>query len=311
MEKKSSVIQKLLWALFVICIPSCTQDTPIPNASPKSTHRTSVVAVDANTWVERDRRAIGSLTDGQCYEVWDVYYNLYTGEIVDEVYIDTYCDTVLDNGGYGGGGSGGGGGGGGDGSCRGCPNDDDLADPFSDFEPTFIFPFAGNKPIQEYPNRCAGVQGLWNLSLNNNNQETVGVITADGKFLTVAVVGATGGSWGGLYYQPDVSASVYYSWPDNLGPPTQNYAGMRHVANYYLIPIQATVHTHSPCLVDGTDGITNITQISGGDLSIAKAYRTIQHYIVGCDAIGTYAYNSTVPILVERGRLENTCVNLN
>jgi hypothetical protein len=51
--------------------------------------------------------------DGQCYQIQDVYYNLYTGEIVDIVNLGTFCYNSGSGGGGNGGGTGGGGGGGG------------------------------------------------------------------------------------------------------------------------------------------------------------------------------------------------------
>lgn len=63
-----------------------------------------------------------SLKDGQCVEIWDVYYNLYTGEVVDEVYIGTDC------GGSPGSPGGGGGGGGGDGTSGTGPDGNPYAD---------------------------------------------------------------------------------------------------------------------------------------------------------------------------------------
>ena len=94
--------------------------------------------------------------------------------------------------------------------------------------PANVYLFDGQKPLSEYSDKCSGVDGLWNLGVSNNNAETAGVITADGKFLVVAVVGAMGGAFGGLYHH-DTGVGLgtyYYQWPTGQGAPTQTYQGM-------------------------------------------------------------------------------------
>ena len=257
--------------------------------------------------LQRTNGSIDGPINGPIVNTCIDWYNAGTGE-----YITTTGDcglTMPDLGesptGTPGGGGGtpgdyaGGGGGGGTGSEYN----------FSRFNPADVYPFNGNKPLGEYASKCSGLQKLWDLSWDNNYKETVGVITTDGKLLSVAVVGSSGGGWGGLYYKPSISPKVYYTWPDSQGPPTQTYAGMVHAAGQYFIPISATVHTHTPCLTDGTDGVSG-TILSQGDQNVASTYPNIAHYLVGCNAIGSFNGSSSSPALIKTGPLSETCPEL-
>lgn len=162
----------------------------------------------------------------------------------------------------------------------------------------------GVKPLEEYTTVCGGVQGIWNSSLAVK-KETVGVITADNKFIYIAQVGYAGGSWGGLYtYQ----GQAYYTYPDSQGYPNQSYAGIIHSAGQYFIPIKGTVHTHSPCVDDGTDGVTSVN-LSDGDQQLAARYPNLKHYIIGCDAVGQFSTSNGngSPTLLGTGNLSTTC----
>jgi len=174
--------------------------------------------------------------------------------------------------------------------------------------PADVYLYDGQKPLGEYADKCSGVQALWNLGVSNNNAETVGVITGDGHFLVVAIVGQMGGAWGGLYhFDSGVGAGVdYYQWPDSQGAPTQNYVGMIQSSGHYFIPIVATIHSHTPCLSDGTNGISNMT-LSTGDQNLAANFTNISHYIVGCGALGTFNSASTSPSVRGTGPLSTTC----
>jgi hypothetical protein len=231
----------------------------------------------------------------------------YAGDTPSTCQTDTYCggtggdDGDNGGGGYGGGdgGSGGGGGSGGSGGNDSSPNPND------------VYLFDGQKPLGEYPDKCAGVQGLWNLGVASGNVETAGVITADGKFLVVAVVGATGGGFGGLYHHDTgIGSGVdYYQWPSGQGAPTQTYQGQIQSGGHYFIPIVATVHTHTPCLADGTDGISGMT-LSRGDQNLASSFPNISHYIIGCGALGSFSNASTSPSVLTTGQLSSTCSTL-
>ena len=162
----------------------------------------------------------------------------------------------------------------------------------------------GVRPLQEYPTVCGGVQGIWNSSIAVN-RETVGVITTDGKFIYIAQVGYDGGSWGGLYTS---QGQAYYTYSDSQGVPQYNYAGMIHSAKHYFIPIKGTVHTHSPCVDDGTDGVTSVN-LSDGDQQLAARYPNLKHYIIGCKAVGQFSTSNGTgsPTLLGTGDLSTTC----
>jgi len=161
----------------------------------------------------------------------------------------------------------------------------------------------GVKPIDEYPDKCSGAVGLWSLSTSNQNRESFGVLTTDGQFMAIAVLGSTGGEISGLYM---LNNTAYYSYPDTEGPPSRLYTGLEHKSGRYFIPIAATVHTHSPCITDGTNGISNMI-LSNGDQNLASVYNTISHYIIGCDALGSFVAGNSSPILLQSGALSATC----
>lgn len=173
----------------------------------------------------------------------------------------------------------------------------------STFNINSVYNFNGDKPLSEFPNKCQGIQDIWNTSVANN-KEVVGLLTSDGKIITVAILQQSGGSWGGLY---KYEGTVYYTYPTNQGAPSQSYAGMQVAAGQYFIPVIATVHTHNPCIQSGGDGITNMT-LSQGDQNLSQDFQTLNHYIVGCGgAIGKFDHTSNSPSLLQSGNLSNTC----
>jgi hypothetical protein len=166
--------------------------------------------------------------------------------------------------------------------------------------PDFV---AGNKPIAEYKTKCLGVQAIWN---NYPNNEVNGFVTTDGKFIATDVVGLSGGQVSGLYEYQGVS---YYVYSDQNPAPLLNYAGMVHAAGYYMIPVSATVHTHTPCRTDGTDGVSQNT--SPPDASRAAADPLVKHWVIGCGAIAQF--DSSNPNYFNKiyGNLSTTCNSIN
>ncbi|MCJ8209308.1 hypothetical protein MUY27_06280 [Mucilaginibacter sp. RS28] len=160
----------------------------------------------------------------------------------------------------------------------------------------------GNKPLGEYPDICTGAQAIWNSSVQAQ-AEAIGLITMDNKFMFVAQVGYAGGSFGGLAIH---QGQAYYTYPDNLGFPAYNYPGIIHSMNQYWIPVKGTVHTHNPCLQDGTDGITNFT-LSQGDQLLAAKFTMLNHYIIGCGAVGQFNNGRNTPWVISSGNLSSTC----
>lgn len=173
------------------------------------------------------------------------------------------------------------------------------------FNPADVYLFQGQKPLAEYANNCSGAQGMWNTSVSQR-KEVVGVLTKDGKVMTVAITGYSGGSFGGLYHY---QGNAYYTYPVSYGAPTQTYTGMIESAGSYIIPIIATIHTHVPCLDDNTDGVSN-KSLSEGDKNLATEFPMIPHYIIGCNAVGMFRSGYTSPTLKQSGPLSTTCTNI-
>ncbi len=66
------------------------------------------------------------------------------------------------------------------------------------------------------------------------------------------------------------------------------------------------MHTHSPCIQTGGDGITDMT-LSQGDQDLAQNFQSVNHYIIGCGAIGTFDHYSDSPAVLQSGNLSTTC----
>jgi hypothetical protein len=160
----------------------------------------------------------------------------------------------------------------------------------------------GQKPIAEYVNdKCGGAVGMWNMGLQNNNHEVYGVLTQDGSLLITQISpNSTGGQFDGLYSQ---NGTTYYWYPAN-GNPTPQYAGTITSGNKYFIPISATIHTHTPCVNDGTDGITG--RDGADDFPFASQFSGINHFVLGCNG-GTAQYNSSSYFNHQTGNHSSTC----
>lgn len=163
----------------------------------------------------------------------------------------------------------------------------------------------GQKPLAEYSaqQRCNGLQNMWNAGIQNNSSETYGVITIDGSLLFTQIGGQTGGQIDGIYEQ---DGSVYYFYP-KTGNPTPTYLGTitAHPV-YYFVPISATVHTHTPCTNDGTDGISN--RAGDDDFPFAARFFQIKHYVIGCSAVAEF--NNYSYFNIRNGNLSVTCNNI-
>lgn len=171
-----------------------------------------------------------------------------------------------------------------------------------DFDVNDVYNGNGQKPIAEYSDKCQGAQAIWNMSFSNN-REVVGLLTSDGKIMIVAMLGYDGGSWGGLY---PYYGTTYYTYPESQGATLQSYTGLIQSAHQYFIPIVATIHTHNPCIQMGGNGISDII-LSQGDHDLAARFQNNKHYIIGCDALGSFNQFNDSPILLQSGSLSNTC----
>jgi len=198
-------------------------------------------------------------------------------------------------GGSGGGGSGGGpsgpGGGGGSGSSNSAIN-------AANFNSSLLYNGLGPKPLKEYNDKCEGLKDIWNSYPDN---EVYGYVTADGRFLMTDVTSFTGGKVSGVYQYGE---TIYYVFPDTNGPPSGTYAGIQHVLNKYFIPVVASVHTHSPCRTDGTNGVSH--EVSKPDRDLATEYPKLRNFVIGCGAIAEFN-KETKFFNVRTGTLDNNC----
>lgn len=149
-----------------------------------------------------------------------------------------------------------------------------------------VYGSIGTKPLKEFSNKCDGVNYMWNTYPNN---EVQGFITADGKLLMTHVLSLNGGAFSGIYKHTDPSTNsitAYYFYPVSQGAPLQSYTGIVNNGQYYFIPIAASVHTHTPCRLDGTDGVSH--NVGEDDTQFAKTYPTLKHWVIGCSAIARF-----------------------
>lgn len=160
----------------------------------------------------------------------------------------------------------------------------------------------GTKPIYEYSNKCSGISSIWS---NYPNNEVAGYVTTDGQLLVIDILPYNGGNTYGTY---DFNGVTYYPFPDNTGPPSGTYQGMLHERGYYFIPVSASVHTHSPCRTDGTNGVSH--QVGQDDLTRAASSPNINHWAIGCNAIGQFNSTSTNFFNVQTGPLSSTCSSI-
>lgn len=162
----------------------------------------------------------------------------------------------------------------------------------------------GQRPLNTFSSKCDGINDLWNISLNSGN-EVNGVLTLDGHFLVTEISGPTGGTFNGIY---KYGGQVYYFFPIDGGP-APTYQGTLISGNKYFIPIKASIHSHTPCMNDGTDGITN--NYSQDDQNFANNYPSINHYVVGCGSIGQFSANSNGYFNIQSGNIYQICNSVN
>jgi hypothetical protein len=167
----------------------------------------------------------------------------------------------------------------------------------------FISP--GQKPLAEFLNdKCGGALGMWNMGIQNNNHEVYGVVTQSGSLLITQISPNTnGGQFDGIY---EHNGTTYYFYPADGNMP--GYSGTILSGNKYFIPISATVHTHNPCMNDGTNGITD--NDGSDDFPFAGKFSGINHYVIGCN--GSVAqYNSRSYFNSQSGNLSSSCSIIN
>jgi hypothetical protein len=173
------------------------------------------------------------------------------------------------------------------------------------FDEDLVYYEEGVKPIHEFDNKCDGIQKIWSLSQIDKN-EFAAVLTDDGAILITQELNPNGGGIAGIY---SYNGKTYYQYPISQGVPSRTYLGQLQSAGRYFIPIKATIHSHTPCLNDGSDGITN--RNIDDDQNFASNYPSVNHYIIGCGAIGQFNQNSNNAFNIKNGNLNTLCTNIN
>lgn len=151
---------------------------------------------------------------------------------------------------------------------------------------------------------CDGVERIWQLN-QQNGDEYVGVLTTDGAILIMQQLNPNGGGITGIYNH---NGNTYYQYPTSQGAPSRTYAGQIIASGKYFIPIVASIHSHAPCLNDGTDGTGNTIN---DDQAFANHYSNINHFIIGCNAIGQFNGSSNQAYNISNGSLSSICNNIN
>ena len=189
-------------------------------------------------------------------------------------------------------------------SAMSTPTDDDSCKQKDDelpiIEPLSNPKHAGDKPLKEYKSKCEGIMDIFD---SYPDKETAGYITMDGKFIFTNIIGAYGGE---IFSTYEYAGSTYYPFPKSQGSTQLTYEGMIENNNYYFIPVVASVHTHSPCRIDNTDGVSGFN-VSAEDKSRAQASPNIKHWVVGCGAIGQYIDSSNSYFNISKGNLSAIC----
>ncbi|NBA87913.1 hypothetical protein GVN16_19240 [Emticicia sp. CRIBPO] len=162
---------------------------------------------------------------------------------------------------------------------------------------------AGDRPLAIFSSKCDGLSDLWSRSISSG-KEVNGVITLDGTFLVTQVSGILGGEFKGVYgYQ----GTLYYYFPvDGGAAPT--FQGTIVSGGKYYIPIKATIHSHTPCVNDGTDGVTG--NHSSDDVFFANKFPEASHYVLGCGAIGQFSGTSYGYFNIHTGTISQMCTTL-
>lgn len=185
---------------------------------------------------------------------------------------------------------------------------DNFAFTFNAYTGTWKGTPLGDRPIFEYSNKCQGLQDMWN---NFPNNEMYGYITADGQLIITNQLPFTGGAAFGTFTHPN--GTTYYPYPMAQGAPIMNYTGMiQYPTNnptHYLIPVVASVHTHSPCRNDGTNGVSH--PVCNDDNAFAGKHPQLTHWVIGCNTIAQYDGTNNNFFNVQAGNISSTCGSIN
>lgn len=162
----------------------------------------------------------------------------------------------------------------------------------------------GDKPLHEFDNKCDGILKIWELSKLNKTEYSA-VITIDGAVLITQKLKANGGGISGIY---EYNGITYYQYPSSQGLPNRTYSGQLTSTGRYFILIRATIHSHTPCIKDGTDGLSE--NLIKDDQNFAKQYTLVKHYIIGCSSVGEFNGSSDTVYNIKNDKLINLCSNI-
>lgn len=173
----------------------------------------------------------------------------------------------------------------------------------------------GNKPVEEYDDKCEGTQAIWDLGTEypNNLSESNGVLTTDGAIFVLGKLPLFGTKVSGLYEYTDNLGNIttYYQYPAELGAPARNYEGMILSVNKYFIPISSYIHSHTECLNSGGNGLDGFAG-SSADQDTADKFDNISHFVLGCGAIGQVIPNGDGSIQnITYGTISEVCDTIN
>lgn len=164
---------------------------------------------------------------------------------------------------------------------------------------------SSSKPLEEHNNKSTGIVRLWDMS-QQTNKEIFGVLTKDGAILITQVLQSSSGGITGIYSH---ETKTHHQYPTNQGVPSRVYAGMIMSAGRYFIPINATIHSHTPCSTDGTDRVSN--QVINDDRSFASNHPNANHYIIGCGASAQFDGSSNQAYNIRFGTPSALSNNIN
>jgi hypothetical protein len=173
----------------------------------------------------------------------------------------------------------------------------------SSFNSAEIERLAGDKPLKEYPDKCTGIQDMWDAY---PDKEVAGYLTADGQVILTNELDLSGGLMSGVY---TFQGTSYY--PSNEQP-ANSYQGMETTKSkpvYYLIPVVASIHTHTPCRSDGSDGVSHA--VGSKDKKVASTNPAIAHWVIGCGAVAQYSGGQSDFFNKSTGELSSICEHVN
>lgn len=76
-------------------------------------------------------------------------------------------------------------------------------------------------------------------------------------------------------------------------------------AGYYFIPVVASLHTHTPCRSDGTNGTSN--SVGSDDKTQAQTSPNIRHWVIGCGSVAQFNGSNSSFFNKHTGSLSTIC----